>query len=582
MLMPRATPLIALAILLSAQAVGAAELRIQAGGSADRLPSSTAWELQGESLVAGQHPLQPRLSIESLELSLPDAGLLRMTSLRAGSLKRGEAPVLAAEQALPLVAGLHGSWTGVDERFTLKDSALKHDLILHEAARDGLDGEGLSAAWLLELPTGMELTLEGRAGAVLRHADGRFVARFPLPEIGDASGRHLDSGIAHYELHGIGSNVELAVIVPAAWLDSPDRVFPLLVDPTLELEPFDETVTGFVTEVGVRLEDEIVCGSLDLIGFGADVRGYAQFDTTGIPDDAIITSVHLEAWVANHDNPPDAAAPTVLDIRPCPVRVDSPVDELHAAIGPVFSPDPYLNTAVLRTGDGFCAEAFEFRDYDLGPDAIADLEAQLSEDWFAIGFVADSSPDPLFQHVDILGYTEDVAGLACAELTVPEGRIALVVGFETDLLCVPRNHGYWHRYCLGQDAIDPGRNGQGNGPGPKRSHADLPAGLLAGADAAMASHGLGACAALDEGPFSDLRLAALRELSTLHLNLGAGYLKASCPIELHPVDDGEDLTVADAVSLMEALLLDGSDSALHDARWIGEHVANGEALVRGE
>jgi hypothetical protein len=95
----------------------------------------------------------------------------------------------------------------------------------------------------------------------------------------------------------------------------------------------------------------------------------------------------------------------------------------------------------------------------------------------------------------------------------------------------------------------------------------------------MAAHGLTACQALDEGPLSDPRLAALRELATLRLNLAAGLLKSSCPVELRPVVDGDDLTVADALSLMEARLADGSVEALHEARWIGEHVANGEALL---
>ena len=96
----------------------------------------------------------------------------------------------------------------------------------------------------------------------------------------------------------------------------------------------------------------------------------------------------------------------------------------------------------------------------------------------------------------------------------------------------------------------------------------------------MASHGLTACQALDEGPFSDPRLAALRELATMELNMAAGLLKSSCPVELRPVVDDDGLTVADAVSHVLMRLSDGSPEALREARWIGEHVVNGEALVR--
>ena len=147
-----------------------------------------------------------------------------------------------------------------------------------------------------------------------------------------------------------------------------------------------------------------------------------------------------------------------------------------------------------------------------------------------------------------------------------------------DCGCRPRNHGYWHRYCLGTDAIDPGRHGRGQGPGPRNGSEDLPPGLLATVDGKLAVHGLEGCQALDEGPFSDPRLAALRELATLEFNLGAGWLNLSCPIELRPVVEDEGLTVRDALDLIAARLADGSDEALREARWIGEHVANGEAL----
>jgi hypothetical protein len=144
----------------------------------------------------------------------------------------------------------------------------------------------------------------------------------------------------------------------------------------------------------------------------------------------------------------------------------------------------------------------------------------------------------------------------------------------------PRNHGYWHRYCLGSDTIDPGRNGGGRGPGPSRDAASLPANLLVATDAIMAAHGVTTCAALDDGPFSEPRVAALRELATLHLNLQSGYLDCSALVELHPVNDTPGLRVGDALALMEAALAGTDDDALRDAAWIGEHVNNGEAILR--
>lgn len=146
--------------------------------------------------------------------------------------------------------------------------------------------------------------------------------------------------------------------------------------------------------------------------------------------------------------------------------------------------------------------------------------------------------------------------------------------------CEPRTHGFWHRACLGWDIIAPGRNGGGNGPGPNPHTAAFDPSLDADVDLALASYGAGGCESLDDGPFSDERLAALRELATLHFNIKGKILSLNCPVELEPVFEGDDLTVADALAQINALLALGDDDSAKDARWIGAHVNNGEALIR--
>ena len=96
----------------------------------------------------------------------------------------------------------------------------------------------------------------------------------------------------------------------------------------------------------------------------------------------------------------------------------------------------------------------------------------------------------------------------------------------------------------------------------------------------MAPWAMTACQALDDGPLSDAALAALRELSTVYLNLAAGMLQLDCRVELHPVDNRSGLVVKDAIDEMLARLALGTEKAYREARWIGEHVVNGEALIR--
>jgi hypothetical protein len=146
--------------------------------------------------------------------------------------------------------------------------------------------------------------------------------------------------------------------------------------------------------------------------------------------------------------------------------------------------------------------------------------------------------------------------------------------------CEPRTHGFWHRACLGWDAIDPGRRGGGRGPGPSPQTEDFDASLDGAVDGAMAAYGVGGCESLDDGPLSDERLAALRELATLQFNLKSKLLSTSCKVELEPVMSGTGLDVSDAMAEMSRLLGLGDDDSAKAARWIGEHVNNGEALIR--
>ena len=91
--------------------------------------------------------------------------------------------------------------------------------------------------------------------------------------------------------------------------------------------------------------------------------------------------------------------------------------------------------------------------------------------------------------------------------------------FEEDCVCIPRNHGFWHRYCLGTDTIDPGRRGKGEGPGSQIPAASaFPPDLTDRVDAQMARYGVEGCQALDEGSFSDKKNAALREMAVMHFN----------------------------------------------------------------
>lgn len=228
-----------------------------------------------------------------------------------------------------------------------------------------------------------------------------------------------------------------------------------------------------------------------------------------------------------------------------------------------------MGTGTWVSGNAAEACMVAWGDGQLGAAPAARVVAALDINWLAFG--ASGTIDWRVTDRTIPTQNRPLAENLVQYLCVPDARCGG---------CEPRNHGFWHRACLGWDAIDPGRNGGGNGPGPSPQTEEFPATLDAAVDGAMAAYGAGGCESLDDGPFSDERLAALREYATLQFNLKGKLLSMSCPVELDPVMAGVDLKVSDAVAEMQRLLALGDEDSARDARWIGEHVNNGEALVR--
>ena len=82
----------------------------------------------------------------------------------------------------------------------------------------------------------------------------------PAPSVADAGAKGLpDSRDVHYTLSEDGS--ELDVVIDAAWLRSPQRVFPVTVDPTTEY--WGDSVDCLIASA--TYENTDLCGGLPLL-----------------------------------------------------------------------------------------------------------------------------------------------------------------------------------------------------------------------------------------------------------------------------------------------------------------------------
>lgn len=407
-------------------------------------PVTARWQQTGASATSPEHRLAPSVRIQDgavvLEITMADGRPLRLraldihalAALPAGDVLIAPSTKDAESDGRSLIVS--SSWFGVHELFTLKADAVKHDLVLGAAALNGLGPGDIVAEWTLELPVGARAMKEdgaaATAGVRIEDDAGRFLARLPAPAIRDADDAHATHGLAHLELGGREAAPTVKLIVPGTWAHSPDRALPLLLDPTVSLQPTSQPMTGFVDELGNIDLDQIASGTLTDVAYGAQVRGFAEFPLGSIPDASAILTAHLRVWLANHDNPFDPAVPLPLEVKFCPLPSSAPPLVLHAAIPPMGAGRIYATETVPRTGPEFCASSYEFRDYDLGPLALADIQAQLPADFFTVGFTSDVVTDPGFDHIDYVGYLEEVNNpFLCSFTDFPGTRITLVLEY---------------------------------------------------------------------------------------------------------------------------------------------------------
>ena len=427
-----------LAILAAASlALPAAATTLELAPSGSRALPAGEWSRQGDAVVAPAHPLAPTVSLGPgavLQVELPGAGALRMVpagvttrTTQPFALPPGEARL--AESSSASGAVVSESWIGIDEAFSLRSGEVKHDLLVSQGAL-GLMGRGdFAASWLLELPAGVRAALAADGGVALARGN-EILARVPPALVADADDPHWSSGVARFELAGPEGSPTLTLVVPAAWAFDAARAFPLRLDPTISLQPVDTFKTGFVDELGNEEFGSIDTGSLLLVGFGAQVRGFAEFDTSSIPDGATINDTHLRIWLANHDNPGDPAVPLRVEVKGVGVQASEPAPVLWATIGALFTGVIYTSEDLPRTGPEFCPDSYVFRDYDLGSTADADVAAQLPFDFFTLGFASEIVTDPTFDHVDYIGFPEEVDNpFGCAFTDFPGTRITLVIDY---------------------------------------------------------------------------------------------------------------------------------------------------------
>jgi RHS repeat-associated protein len=179
---------------------------------------------------------------------------------------------------------------GVTLAYTATGDGVKEDLTLEGPASPGV------FAFDVELSPGLGAELSPNGGVQVSDDSGE-VFSFAPPVAIDAAGALAGAEEIWFELSpGPGGHLLLTIMVDPTWLLSPDRAWPVVIDPTIDFNP-SQDCTLDETQPGANL---CSATTLEVSGGTGAVRRRAilQFDgLSSIPVEAQILNADLQLWL---------------------------------------------------------------------------------------------------------------------------------------------------------------------------------------------------------------------------------------------------------------------------------------------
>jgi hypothetical protein len=202
-------------------------------------------------------------------------------------------------------SGVYGSQ--IDLRLTQNSTQRKMDYMLQSAS--ALNGAPQNAQYLvfeeqIILPQGVTAKLVENK-IILSNAKGEVIAEYTNPDIYDEQPaetedeNYLHRSEATYQIEQNGNLLTIKTKVQMTWLLDVNRNFPVVVDPTVNIEvPYADWACAF----GLQRPSDGACGNITNstsffdVGRGADqggaiyFDGYNRFDVTSIPAGSTVNS----------------------------------------------------------------------------------------------------------------------------------------------------------------------------------------------------------------------------------------------------------------------------------------------------
>lgn len=277
-------------------------------------------------------------------------------------------------------------YSGMTDRYLIGNGSMKNEFQLAAlpSVISGVNSGYFGFQERIRLPQNWSIRMLGTSDrelitSSLEILDENNTSVFTIPSpVFFESGSLSDDGASSVEggflIDKDGEDWLLSTLVPVEWLKNPDRIYPVVLDPSLTLSGADG---GWMSAVNLVNNPNFVfigvcCGN-------QEHRAWIKFNTASIPDASCVTNVELELYI----NGVGGATAELVHAY-----------DMTGAFGPYAGIDVnVLNDMTNGYYSSFTLGGVgTYGWYDLGPGADVLLESQLPGDWYQVALVFDNEP----------------------------------------------------------------------------------------------------------------------------------------------------------------------------------------------
>jgi len=326
-------------------------------------------------------------------------------------------------------------YSNIDEEFVILPELFKHNIMIKAPFKDPQEADYFVYQGVLKIGDGIEVIADdktvndGEAAEcdqiTLKTSDGAGVipVSFAIEENPNA-----DEEIkGHYRIKREGTDILFSILIPAKWIQSKDRAYPIRIDPTITLPNASTAdfpnLTGYIWLNGASYSKSV--SSTDGIKTGKqpstsnDYRGFAEWNITSIPSNATITAskVYLTKKYFEDVNADGSMSTKIYDLATRPSTASASTIRTDAADGSYYGYIQWFSSNTTKS-------------LSLGSTGNTEIKNNLSSGWYGVGLTPMTSVDPddrVYFHSNTTGTPSTYPLLEVTYTTTASGDI-----FEPD------------------------------------------------------------------------------------------------------------------------------------------------------